>query len=156
SALDSVGSPYPLRTRSPCHTDPVCVPAPSTVVSIVKPGPSAVTAAYVTASFSFDAGMSGSAPFRSKTVGPVERSRATAPVAARLMCGTRSADSSDDWSDAAAPDAQTAAAASAATTARQRTHQVYASAFVGLVCREDGPPGPYRARGRPQIMRPWP
>ena len=56
-ADESVGSPYPLRIRFPA-------PSCRTSVSMRKSGPSAVSAAYVTVNFSFEAGSSGSVSFR--------------------------------------------------------------------------------------------
>ncbi len=58
-AAVSVGSPYPLRKRSPRQVAPSRAPAPSTSVRKRKPVPRRDSAAQDTGSFSFDAGIIG-------------------------------------------------------------------------------------------------
>jgi hypothetical protein len=77
SARESVGSPFPLSTSAPFQTLPSSWPSPSTSVSIRNVGPSFTRAAYVSGSFSFDAGASDFAPFRANSTVPVARSSAT-------------------------------------------------------------------------------
>ena len=150
-----------------------CRPAgrsPRTSVSIRNDGPSAVSAAYVTASFSFDAGRSGSDALREYTASPVARSSANAADAARLTCGTLSARSRRGSrarrrrAAAAAETAETdrATAARTATTVRTRAGTSESSVPARPRTRqgrwvrvdgEDGPPGPYRFSGAASILR---
>ena len=76
-ALLSVGSPFPFSTRVPSQVVPSCSPSPRTSVSILNAGPSCTSAAYVSGSFSFEAGASGRVGFCEYRTAPVVRSTAT-------------------------------------------------------------------------------
>ena len=108
SLLESVGSPPPTRKRSPVSVAPVWTPSAETFVAIRIVGLNDVKSAYVRASFSFDAGASGSVSLVANSCSPVPRSTATAAELAAETCGTRSAFASRSCS---VESARTAAAA---------------------------------------------
>src|SRR5205823_8892384 len=95
-------------------------------VSIRNVDPSLRSAAYVSGSFSFEAGASALAPFCANTMVPVSRSNATPAERAGATCGTRSARarercSGDCWLGRAAvePGAASATARQSAATRRR-------------------------------------
>src|SRR5438874_919298 len=111
--------------------------------------PSSTSVAYVTSSFSFEAGASGSAAFREKIVAPVLRSKATPPVGAGERASARASRCASGGAASAEPSvsAKTASAANAARRRRlliepllERTR--ISSSAVGLRAGEDGPRGP--------------
>ena len=108
---------------SPRHTEPSSSPSPSASVEKRKLGPSASRQAYVTASFSFEAGINGSPRLWAYTALPVVRSTATAPVRDFATWGTESARESflaSGIGPAAAPGAEERKMAASATAMSRR------------------------------------
>src|SRR5437588_7464947 len=91
-------------------------------------GPSAVSAAYVIASFSFDAGRRGSAALCAYTTSPVSRSTTTAPDAEKFTKGRCSACERRVGREPVAAPAP--AAATAATTQRAARKRASTRRFI--------------------------
>src|SRR5207237_7494811 len=84
----------PFRTTFPYQTLARRCPSPSTSVRNRYAGPSSASAAYVTGSFSFDAGSSEVSASRAKRVAPLSRSRTTPADDPERSAGAASARSS--------------------------------------------------------------
>src|SRR3954447_1861864 len=119
----SVGSPPPTRHRGPAMTPSTgAVPAIARV-AIRPSGPSRMSVAVLTKSFSTDAGTRWSSARRSKMVLPLSRSRTTMPAdgpAARIS-RVSLAWTADSEAAVAGPAVRSAAAMTTATRTRRRT-----------------------------------